>query len=166
MLCFYLFIAIALPLALPAHHHQGKSLPTTRHMLVVHVMIVFLQLSPSPWPSWRRIPRSAISSTASARWLSWTTGSLRISWAVSVSIYILSCIHIYWIYSKRRCSVSSWVYSFDDEFCCLTLVFTEGPPPPPPSHVQNYGPQGTNNYFQYSQCTGKKKALCVCFFFK
>ncbi|KAF9478415.1 peptidase C14 [Pholiota conissans] len=43
-----------------------------------------------------------------------------------------------------------------------------GPPPRPPTQVQNYGPhfQGTNNRdaqlnFQYSQCTGKKKALCV-----
>ncbi|KJA29744.1 hypothetical protein HYPSUDRAFT_31731 [Hypholoma sublateritium FD-334 SS-4] len=43
-----------------------------------------------------------------------------------------------------------------------------GPPPRPPTQVQNYGPQfqGENNrnvqpYFQYSQCTGKKKALCI-----
>ena len=51
-------------------------------------------------------------------------------------------------------------------FCCLTLIFAEGaPPPPPPTHVQNYGPEGANKHFQfqYSQCTGKKKALCVCF---
>ena len=38
----------------------------------------------------------------------------------------------------------------------------------PPSEVQNYGPQyqGADSRsqqlnFQYSQCTGKKKALCV-----
>ncbi|PPQ66735.1 hypothetical protein CVT26_009536 [Gymnopilus dilepis] len=43
-----------------------------------------------------------------------------------------------------------------------------GPPPRPPPQVQNYGPhfQGPNNqdsqpFFQYSQCTGKKKALCI-----
>ncbi|KDR73066.1 hypothetical protein GALMADRAFT_252495 [Galerina marginata CBS 339.88] len=43
-----------------------------------------------------------------------------------------------------------------------------GPPPRPPTQVQNYGPhfQGQNNrdaqpFFQYSQCNGKKKALCV-----
>ncbi|KAG6813410.1 Ca(2+)-dependent cysteine protease [Tricholoma furcatifolium] len=43
-----------------------------------------------------------------------------------------------------------------------------GPPPPPPVHQQNYGPQFQNAsghtvqpYFQYSQCTGKKKALCI-----
>ena len=47
-----------------------------------------------------------------------------------------------------------------------TAVPTEGaPPPPPPTHVQNYGPEGAheNFQFQYSQCNGKKKALCVCF---
>ncbi|PPQ68304.1 hypothetical protein CVT25_001392 [Psilocybe cyanescens] len=45
---------------------------------------------------------------------------------------------------------------------------TEGPPPRPPTQVQNYGPQfeGANHRtmqpsFQYSQCTGKKKALCI-----
>jgi hypothetical protein len=46
------------------------------------------------------------------------------------------------------------------------MTCTEGPPPPPPTHVQNYGPQNNGNAqhnFQYSQCTGKKKALCVCF---
>ena len=48
--------------------------------------------------------------------------------------------------------------------CYLTLVFIDDPPPPPPTHVQNYGPEGTNNHFQYSQCTGKKKALCVRIF--
>ncbi|PPR02667.1 hypothetical protein CVT24_002150 [Panaeolus cyanescens] len=44
----------------------------------------------------------------------------------------------------------------------------QGPPPRPPAQVQNYGPhvQGPGNrdaqpYFQYSQCTGKKKALCI-----
>lgn len=45
-----------------------------------------------------------------------------------------------------------------------------GPPPVPPSRPpqgqQRYGPQaqGSTNqqmYFQYSQCTGKKKALCI-----
>ncbi|KAH9939502.1 putative metacaspase [Amylocystis lapponica] len=43
-----------------------------------------------------------------------------------------------------------------------------GPPPRPPAEQQHYGPvwQGANNqqqqpYFQYSQCTGKKKALCI-----
>ncbi|KXN84709.1 Metacaspase-1 [Leucoagaricus sp. SymC.cos] len=44
----------------------------------------------------------------------------------------------------------------------------QGPPPRPPNTVQNYGPQfqGPNHqpaqpFFQYSQCTGKKKALCI-----
>ncbi|KAJ8521737.1 hypothetical protein ONZ45_g1645 [Pleurotus djamor] len=41
-----------------------------------------------------------------------------------------------------------------------------GPPPRPPSGVQYYGPQGNNNQrsqpnFQYSQCNGKRKALCI-----
>ncbi|KAK0469647.1 caspase domain-containing protein, partial [Desarmillaria tabescens] len=43
-----------------------------------------------------------------------------------------------------------------------------GPPPRPPMQQQNYGAQyqGSNYpvqqpYFQYSQCTGKKKALCI-----
>lgn len=43
-----------------------------------------------------------------------------------------------------------------------------GTPPMPPSGVQNYGPhfQGANNkdvqpFFQYSQCTGNKKALFI-----
>ncbi|KAF9450916.1 hypothetical protein P691DRAFT_664412 [Macrolepiota fuliginosa MF-IS2] len=43
-----------------------------------------------------------------------------------------------------------------------------GPPPRPPATVQNYGPQvqgpehrNAQPYFQYSQCTGKKKALCI-----
>lgn len=42
--------------------------------------------------------------------------------------------------------------------------YTAGPPPRPPTQIQNYGPQMQNNqqpYFQYSQCNGKKKALCV-----
>ena len=43
------------------------------------------------------------------------------------------------------------------------MIFIDAPPPPP-THIQNYGPEGANNHFQYSQCTGKKKALCVCFF--
>jgi len=43
-----------------------------------------------------------------------------------------------------------------------------GPPPRPPTGNQNYGPQfqGANQqnsqaFFQYSQCNGKKKALCI-----
>ncbi|KAL0571526.1 Ca(2+)-dependent cysteine protease [Marasmius crinis-equi] len=43
-----------------------------------------------------------------------------------------------------------------------------GPPPRPPAQAQHYGPhyQGPQHedrqpYFQYSQCTGKKKALCI-----
>ncbi|KAI0750563.1 caspase domain-containing protein [Irpex lacteus] len=43
-----------------------------------------------------------------------------------------------------------------------------GPPPRPPTQQQNYGPsfEAANHtrqqpYFQYSQCTGKKKALCI-----
>jgi hypothetical protein len=44
-----------------------------------------------------------------------------------------------------------------------------GPPHFPPSHVQHYGPQiqdpnsgqQQQPYFQYSQCNGRKKALCV-----
>ncbi|XP_006459402.1 hypothetical protein AGABI2DRAFT_149555 [Agaricus bisporus var. bisporus H97] len=46
--------------------------------------------------------------------------------------------------------------------------FQPGPPPRPPTNVQNYGPQiqGPDHrtaqpYFQYSQCTGKRKALCI-----
>ncbi|KAF8914273.1 caspase domain-containing protein [Gymnopilus junonius] len=46
--------------------------------------------------------------------------------------------------------------------------YPAGPPPRPPTQVQNYGPQfqGPNHqqsqpFFQYSQCNGKKKALCV-----
>lgn len=34
----------------------------------------------------------------------------------------------------------------------------------PPTHVQHYGPKVEGNqqpFFQYSQCTGRKKALCV-----
>lgn len=54
---------------------------------------------------------------------------------------------------------------------CLVLkkMVAEGPPPPPPSQQQSYGPSFEDAqhhqrqlYFQYSQCTGKKKALCVC----
>ncbi|KAI0065103.1 peptidase C14 [Artomyces pyxidatus] len=48
-------------------------------------------------------------------------------------------------------------------------IFEAGPPPArPPQGQQNYGPQfqGANNqtqqpFFQYSQCTGRKKALCI-----
>ena len=43
-----------------------------------------------------------------------------------------------------------------------------GPPPRPPTQQQHYGPtfEGANHqrgqpFFQYSQCTGKKRALCV-----
>ncbi|KAF5382203.1 hypothetical protein D9615_004384 [Tricholomella constricta] len=43
-----------------------------------------------------------------------------------------------------------------------------GPPRPPPTQQQNYGPhfQGAGGrdaqpFFQYSQCNGKKKALCI-----
>ncbi|KAK7033158.1 caspase domain-containing protein [Favolaschia claudopus] len=43
-----------------------------------------------------------------------------------------------------------------------------GPPPMPPAARQNYGPQFQNDqhqmqqpFFQYSQCNGKKKALCI-----
>ncbi|TFY58401.1 hypothetical protein EVJ58_g6443 [Rhodofomes roseus] len=44
-----------------------------------------------------------------------------------------------------------------------------GPPPRPPAGQQHYGPtmdtpggqQQMQPYFQYSQCTGKKKALCI-----
>lgn len=43
-----------------------------------------------------------------------------------------------------------------------------GPPPMPPQHQQHYGPQMGGQggqpqqpYFQYSQCNGRKKALCV-----
>ncbi|KAG6909070.1 Ca(2+)-dependent cysteine protease [Tephrocybe rancida] len=43
-----------------------------------------------------------------------------------------------------------------------------GPPPRPPTQQQNYGPQyqGAHGqyaqpFFQYSQCNGKKKALCI-----
>ena len=64
--------------------------------------------------------------------------------------------------------VSLW--NFDSNIV-YKMIFAEGPPPRPPTHIQNYGPQfqNANNvltqpFFQYSQCTGKKKALCVCFF--
>ena len=47
-------------------------------------------------------------------------------------------------------------------------VTAMGPPPRPPAGNQNYGPQfqGANQqnsqaFFQYSQCNGKKKALCI-----
>ncbi|KAI0775287.1 caspase domain-containing protein [Trametes elegans] len=43
-----------------------------------------------------------------------------------------------------------------------------GPPPPPPSQQQSYGPTFEDAqhhqrqlFYQYSQCTGKKKALCI-----
>ncbi|KAI0710229.1 caspase domain-containing protein [Earliella scabrosa] len=43
-----------------------------------------------------------------------------------------------------------------------------GPPPPPPTQQQNYGPsfEGSDHqqhqlFYQYSQCNGKKKALCI-----
>ncbi|KIY44408.1 peptidase C14 [Fistulina hepatica ATCC 64428] len=42
-----------------------------------------------------------------------------------------------------------------------------GPPPRPPNGDQNYGPQYQYQgavqqpFFQYSQCTGKRKALCI-----
>ncbi|KAI9450165.1 peptidase C14, caspase domain-containing protein [Lactarius psammicola] len=41
-----------------------------------------------------------------------------------------------------------------------------GPPPRPPQGQQRYGPQTQGSsqqqmYFQYSQCNGKKKALCI-----
>ncbi|KAJ6494860.1 caspase domain-containing protein [Mycena vitilis] len=43
-----------------------------------------------------------------------------------------------------------------------------GPPPRPPTTQQHYGPQMQNQnhqmqqpFFQYSQCNGKKKALCI-----
>lgn len=49
--------------------------------------------------------------------------------------------------------------------------YAAGPPPRPPTQQQNYGPafEGANHrqqqpFFQYSQCTGKKKALCVSYF--
>lgn len=49
----------------------------------------------------------------------------------------------------------------------LQRMGVAGPPPRPPTTQQNYGPtmdSGQQHYqphFQYSQCTGKKKALCV-----
>jgi len=51
----------------------------------------------------------------------------------------------------------------------VNLHFLAGPAPQrPPADVQRYGPhfQGANNrdaqpWFQYSQCTGKKKGLFV-----
>ncbi|KAK1221292.1 Ca(2+)-dependent cysteine protease [Marasmius sp. AFHP31] len=45
---------------------------------------------------------------------------------------------------------------------------TGGPPPRPPPQAQHYGPhyegprhEDRQPYFQYSQCNGKKKALCI-----
>ncbi|EMD33516.1 hypothetical protein CERSUDRAFT_118087 [Gelatoporia subvermispora B] len=49
-----------------------------------------------------------------------------------------------------------------------TYAAPDGPPPPPPTSEQRYGPvfEGANHqqqqpFFQYSQCTGKRKALCI-----
>jgi hypothetical protein len=43
-----------------------------------------------------------------------------------------------------------------------TLRSLAGPPSRPPFGQQNYGPQGSQQpFFQYSQCNGRKKALCV-----
>lgn len=80
-----------------------------------------------------------------------------------------------WLITIQWCrwlSCSTYVFEnlFDTIQCLYVIGLTEGPPPPrPPTQVQNYGPQfeGANHRtmqpsFQYSQCTGKKKALCVC----
>ncbi|OCH83974.1 hypothetical protein OBBRIDRAFT_799471 [Obba rivulosa] len=49
-----------------------------------------------------------------------------------------------------------------------TYAPPEGPPPPPPASHQYYGPvfedasrQQKQPFFQYSQCTGRRKALCI-----
>ena len=54
-------------------------------------------------------------------------------------------------------------------FGLITRVRVAGPPPPPPTQQQSYGPsfEGSDHqqhqlFYQYSQCNGKKKALCVC----
>jgi len=51
----------------------------------------------------------------------------------------------------------------------LGMLSLVGTPPMPPSGLQNYKPQGADvedsqPFFQYSQCTGKKKGLFVCSF--
>lgn len=50
----------------------------------------------------------------------------------------------------------------------LNIILVAGPPLRPPSEQQYYGPKFQNSNqqqvqpsFQYSQCNGKKKALCV-----
>lgn len=50
----------------------------------------------------------------------------------------------------------------------MKITSPDGPPPRPPSNVQNYGPQtqgpdhrNVQPFFKYSQCTGKRKALCI-----
>ena len=55
--------------------------------------------------------------------------------------------------------------------CVFALLLKAGPPPPPPSQQQYYGPQfqgaggqQSQPFFQYSQCNGNRKALCVCTF--
>ena len=60
------------------------------------------------------------------------------------------------------------VHIFSYALSLIILGCPAGPPPPPPSQQQNYGPsfQGADNRqhqlsYQYSQCTGKKKALTV-----
>ncbi|KIL67641.1 hypothetical protein M378DRAFT_73673 [Amanita muscaria Koide BX008] len=42
-------------------------------------------------------------------------------------------------------------------------MLSGGPPPRPPTQDQMYGPagQGGQHFFRYSQCNGKKKALCI-----
>jgi hypothetical protein len=47
------------------------------------------------------------------------------------------------------------------------LLSLAGPPPMPPAQTQHFGPQfqvdghSEQPFFQYSQCNGRKKALCV-----
>ena len=60
-----------------------------------------------------------------------------------------------------------YISSMATDLGMLSLV---GTPPMPPSGIQNYNPQGADvedsqPFFQYSQCTGKKKGLFVCSFF-
>lgn len=44
----------------------------------------------------------------------------------------------------------------------LIRLSAQGRPPPPPTHTQNFGAGAPNGYtFQYSNCTGRRKALLI-----
>ena len=160
-----MLLVVSLAMVLPLAHLQGKSLPTPRYMFKFMLLAVSLvMLLPLAHPLKEDSPVSSINSTHRAAILdSRLTQDIRGSSLLSQYL-LVTLHHTYWIFQSggdqyRRKSI------MHSEFCSLTLIFAEGAPPPPPTNVQNYGPEGTNNQFQYSQCTGKKKALCVCFFY-